>query len=162
VEAEGRLQPGDGHLVQAQDAHQGVALYAVQEIGAAENQAGLRAAEELVAAEGDHVRARRHASLDRRLRDQSIARQVDQRAAAETARKTAAALLLTARAASAPVSSRSSGARCARRLPRSPLSTSTSSSAWLRAVSAIASAAARERTARPRPVWSTTPVALIA
>src|SRR5438309_4946673 len=79
------------------------------------------------------------------------------RAAIDT--RTAAALLLTAHAASAPVSSHRSPWTWRCREPRSPLAGSSSSTAYP-AAPAAASRGASHRGARPRFVWLMIPVAL--
>ena len=74
---------------------------------------------------------------------------------------TAAALLLTTMAASAPVTAASRLSMWLCREPRQPFSTSYSSVEYLRATCSTASAACRDRQERPRFVCSTTPVPLM-
>ena len=73
---------------------------------------------------------------------------------------TAAALLFTTVAASAPVISRSRRATCSSRSPRLPVARSNSSVVAPASASAAASAASRGSSARPRLVCSTVPVRL--
>src|ERR1700730_6160297 len=80
---------------------------------------------------------------------------------AVSASRTAAALLFTTSAASAPVRRCSRSSTSAERSPRRPVSRSSSRLLYPAAISAAASAAARESGALPRLVWSTTPVPLI-
>ena len=82
-------------------------------------------------------------------------------ARAVSPRRTAEALLFTARAASAPVNWRRSDSSWACLDPRRPDSRSNSRLEYPRAVSSTARMAAELRGARPRLVWMTTPVALI-
>ena len=81
-------------------------------------------------------------------------------ASAATARRTAAALLLTTSAASAPVRSRSRGATWSWREPRVPSSRSYSRFEYPPATSWMRSRARAASGARPRFVWTMTPVAL--
>ena len=77
-----------------------------------------------------------------------------------SASSTAAALLLTTVAASAPVSAHNASSTSASRSPRPPPSRSYSRLTADRPAAAIASIAGSASSARPRLVWSTTPVAL--
>ena len=77
-----------------------------------------------------------------------------------SSRKTAAALLLTTVAASAPVSSATSAETRSSRSPRPPDSRSYSSAQGWRAASTIAAIASSGSVARPRLVCSTVPVRL--
>ena len=79
---------------------------------------------------------------------------------AATARRTAAALLLTTSAASAPVARRSASLTCAWRDPRAPDSRSSSRFEYERPTSSTRARADGARGARPRFVWTITPVAL--
>ena len=81
------------------------------------------------------------------------------RASPPRASSSAPAALLTTSAASAPVASRSSASAAAPRRPRVPAARSYSTAAYP-AASATAALAAADSGARPRLVWSTTPVAL--
>ena len=81
-------------------------------------------------------------------------------ASAISSRSTAPALLLTAKAASAPVSRVSRAATWVSRVPRAPSSKSYSRLLYERATCATWSTAASEREARPRLVCSITPVRL--
>ena len=80
------------------------------------------------------------------------------RASPSRARSSAPAALFTTSAASAPVASRSSASAAAPRRPRVPAARSYSTAAYP-AASATAALAAADSGARPRFVWSTTPVA---
>ena len=73
---------------------------------------------------------------------------------------TAAALLLTTVASSAPVSSHSSARKWSSRSPRLPLARSNSSDTALRIAATAASTASSAISARPRLVCSTVPVRL--
>ena len=70
VEAQRRLQRGEADLVDAHGALHRVAVDQRHEIAAADDEAGLRSAKQLVAGEGDEVGALCH-----RLRDGRLARQ---------------------------------------------------------------------------------------
>ena len=82
-------------------------------------------------------------------------------ASAASASSTPAALLFTAIAACAPVSSQSNASTCACRPPRVPCSNSYSRFEYPLATESIASSASNASGARPRFVCTTTPVALI-
>ena len=70
VQAQRRLQRGEGQLVDAQRAGQRVAAAALDRLARADEEPGLRAAEQLVAAEAGQRRAGRDASRERRLAGQ--------------------------------------------------------------------------------------------
>ena len=73
----------ESHLVAAQGAGQGMSTQPVDRIAAADDQPGLRAAEQLVAAEGDQVGARGERLHRRRLGGETVAFERDEAAAAE-------------------------------------------------------------------------------
>ncbi len=91
IEAQGGLQGRVGQLAAAQGPHQRVGADAVDALPAADDQTGLGAAEDLVAAEGHHVGAGAHAVGHQRLGGQAECRQVDEGAAAEVPRHRQAA-----------------------------------------------------------------------
>ena len=63
IESESRFQGGQGEFINTQGPVQGVFFNVLDNISAAEDDSGLRAAEQLVAAEGDHVHAGCHRLL---------------------------------------------------------------------------------------------------
>src|SRR5205807_6438395 len=67
VQSDGGFEGGNGQLVDAQGAEQRVLADSRQRLALAGNDARLRAAQQLVAAEGDHVDARFEARRNRRL-----------------------------------------------------------------------------------------------
>ena len=83
IEPQHRCQCRQGHLVDAQCALQVIAFDFPDEIGAPDDDPGLRTAEQLVAAERDHIRAVGQRFLRRRLLRQAVLAQVQQRAAAQ-------------------------------------------------------------------------------
>ncbi len=83
IEVEHRFQRRKGQLVDAQGALERVLLDLLDQRLAADDQPGLRAAEQLVAAEGDDVGAVAQRFLHRRLFGQAPAREVEQAAAAQ-------------------------------------------------------------------------------
>ena len=259
VQPQRRLERGEAHLVEPQRAQQRVLAQRIDSLLAPEHQPRLRAAEQLVAAAGDHVGPRRERFGKGRLggarspRDQPAAevrddlepvllrqpRQggdrglLDEADGAEvalvdfeqharlrpdggsivgearacwccrprpaarrpggsrrgcgsrhrsrpvprarrslrrrrfpgqralSASRIAAAPLLTANPASAPVTSASSGSSAAVREPRRPVARSNSRLLYPRATSPTAAIASSANGARPRLVWITIPVALI-
>ena len=83
VEAQGRFQRGQPHLVEAQRAFHRIARDALDQMPAADDEAGLRTAQELVAGEGDDIDARFDRLARRGLMRQAPGLEIDQRAAAE-------------------------------------------------------------------------------
>ena len=83
IEAQHRLERGEADLVEAQGPLQRVLRQRRDQIGAADDEAGLRPAEQLVAAEGDEIGAGLERLGDGRLVRQAPAVEIDQRAAAE-------------------------------------------------------------------------------
>ena len=83
IEPQHRLERRQPDLVEPQRALQRVAGEPRDQLGAADDEPGLRAAEQFVAAEGDEVGALRQRFGDGRLVRQAPALEVDQRAAAE-------------------------------------------------------------------------------
>ena len=79
VQLEGRLQRGHGHLVDPQRAVERVRPDALDQRRAPDDDARLRAAEQLVAREGDHVGARGDHRAHGRLRGQPLGVERDQR-----------------------------------------------------------------------------------
>ena len=83
IELEGRLERGERQLADAQcPLHRELADPA-DGLGAADDEAGLRPAEQLVAGERDHVATGTEHLLRQRLARQPVRRQIDERAAAE-------------------------------------------------------------------------------
>ena len=83
IELEHRLERGERHLVHTQRTLEVVAFDFFHELGAPDDDAGLRPAEELVAAEGHEIGAVRQRLLRGRFLRQSILTQIHQRAAAQ-------------------------------------------------------------------------------
>ena len=83
VEAQRRLERGDADLVEPHGALHRVAADARDELAAADDEAGLRAAEQLVAREGDEVGALGDRLGDGRLARQAVGGEVDEGAGAE-------------------------------------------------------------------------------
>ena len=83
IEPQRRLERGEPHLVDAQRALHRVAVDLRDQVLAADDEAGLRAAEQLVAGEGDEVGAVGDRLRDGRLVREAEAREIDQRAGAE-------------------------------------------------------------------------------
>ena len=83
VKPQHRFERGQPDLVEPQRALQRVSGEPCDEIGAADDEPGLRAAQQFVAAEGDEIGARRQRLGDGRLVRQAPALEIDQRAAAE-------------------------------------------------------------------------------
>ncbi|RZL93513.1 MAG: hypothetical protein EOP73_27610, partial [Variovorax sp.] len=83
IKPQHRAQRRDGQLVAAQRPLHRIFLDARDQVGAADDDAGLRPAQQLVAAEGDDARAFAQRIGRRRLARQAEARQVGQRPAAE-------------------------------------------------------------------------------
>ena len=86
---------------------------------------------------------------------------IPDRPARPTARASAAALLFVTNASSAPVSATRCSSAVRTRAPRRPVSRSSSRSRYRPARSAAACATATAHGARPRFVWTMTPVALM-
>ena len=91
VEPQQRVEGGEVELVDAQRARQRMPAHGVDRRGPADGDAGLRAAEQLVAAERDHVGAGGDALLQRRLLGEQLER--SQGAAAEVVDEHGAALV---------------------------------------------------------------------
>ena len=85
IEQQRPLERGERELVDAQRALQRVAPQPLDEVGAADDDARLRAAEQLVAAEADEVGAR----CERRARGRLVG-EVEERAGAEVVERAAA------------------------------------------------------------------------
>ena len=83
IQRQYRLQGGERQLAHPQGALERIPAQLADQIAAADEQPRLRSAEQLVAAEGDQIRPRRHGFAHRRFPGQLPARQVQQRAAAE-------------------------------------------------------------------------------
>src|SRR5438128_353803 len=81
VQSDSGFEGGNGQLVDAQGAEQRVLAYSRQRLALAGDDAGLRAAQQLVAAEGSHVDARLEARRNKRLVLDSERREVDQASA---------------------------------------------------------------------------------
>ena len=79
VPAQRRLEGGQGHLVEAEGPHQGVLLDLLDESLLAGNEAGLRTAQELVAAEEDQVGTLGQALPCQRLAGEAETGKVDRR-----------------------------------------------------------------------------------
>ena len=83
IEPQRRLERGEADLVDAQRPLHRVILDPPDQILSADDEAGLRAAQKLVAGEGDEIGAGGDGFLDRRLVRQPITGEIDQRAGAE-------------------------------------------------------------------------------
>src|SRR2546422_446272 len=83
VQGDGGFERGNGQLVDAQGAEQRVLADSRQRLALAGDDAGLRAAQQLVAAEGDYVDARLEARRHLRLVLDPERREVNQAAAAQ-------------------------------------------------------------------------------
>ena len=105
VELQDRFERGERHLVDAQRALHRILADARDELLAPDDEARLRAAEELVAAERDDVRAVRERFARRRLVRQAVVLEIDEHAAAEIDDERQARA--RARAARAPLRARS-------------------------------------------------------
>ncbi len=92
IEAEHRVERRERQLVDAQRALERILLEPANQVRAADDDAGLRSAEQLVAAERDEVGARGDRRAHGRLVRQAPALQVDERTAAEIDRDRHAAL----------------------------------------------------------------------
>ena len=83
IEPQRRFERGEADLVDAQRPLHRIALDARDQILAADDEAGLRAAQKLIAREGDEIGAGGDGFLDRRLVRQPVAGEIDQRAGAQ-------------------------------------------------------------------------------
>ena len=83
IELEGGFERGQPHLVDPQRPFHRIAIDLRDQFPAADDEAGLRAAEQLVARESNEIGAVGDSFRDRRLMRETEARQIDQRAGAE-------------------------------------------------------------------------------